>query len=1286
MKSTPTSPHGEYPGLILGLLRRKSGVDLLNYKQTTLGRRISRRLDELNLSDVGEYYMLLQDSEQEQHLLCQQMLIHVTSFFRDEKGFEDLCRQVIPDLIADKGLEHTVRVWVCGCSTGEEAYSIAICLHEHLEKLGNLSRVKIFASDVSEPVITKARQGLYSKQATEKISPERLETYFTATKEGYRIKPFIRDMCVFAVHNVLSDPPFAKIDLLTCRNLLIYFQPVLQKKVLATFSYAINPGGYLFLGKSETSGPSGSFESVNKSANIFVNRQPTTTFNQDSNRASNKPVVTQLNHLGNFMEKKDFQIAADELLLQKYVPVGVVVNESFDIVDFRGNTGFFIEPSPGIASFNVLKMVRKGLYYDLNELLNKVRTERVPVKRENIALEHEGKLLRITLEVQPLPSTREKYYLVMFQTVQSMLSGPVSGDGGDDARDLRILQLEQELVQSREQLRTLSEEQEAVNEEFQSANEELKSLNEELQTSQEEVISINEELMIRNKELAETNDQLTKATDYAESINNTINDALLVLDATMRIKSANATFYEKFHVLPQQTEGKLLFDLGNGQWDIAQLREQLLQVLPSKKPVSSFVVSNDFPMIGKKVMKLNARQIKGATKGDELILLAIDDITELTMANERIQEKQELLEVNEERQRLAIEATHYGIWDYEIKSDLLFLSKEAQQILSKDSISFPGWRGLLDGVASADLERVQSAFENAIESSSAGFFAEEYRLIDARNQSTRWVSNHGKAIFDEKGKIKRFTGIIGDITEQKVSENKLKEALARLDLALQAGQIGSWELRLSDMTLVTSGRCKANFGLPAQAELTYTILQNMILPEDRPQMQEAVQRALHLNEPYHCEYRIHWPDDSIHWIEASGTVQTDSQANPVAMIGVTTDITERKDVAQKLEYSEQHFKTLANSSPVMVGMSDAEGNFYFFNSVWQKYIGVSEAVLRGNKWTNYMHPDDLVGFADLQQSASARNARFQRDIRLRTMGKYRWVTCIAQPRFGADNKFAGYTMACTDIHDQRAANEELERRIEERTGALRDLNDDLQDRNRELKQFAYVTSHDLQEPLRKIKLFAGMLLAKESGDNTYHVDYLQKIEFSASRMIGLIHDLLNYSSIQDRATAFTPVDLSKIVHNVLADYDLLIQDKRAVISLGTLPTIDAVPSQINQLFYNLIGNSLKFSKSDSVPEISVTSAYLPQNEISDLGLNESQDYVKIVVSDNGIGFSPEYDERVFEIFQRLHDRNEYTGNGIGLALCKRIVVNHGGLILPFSEENCGARFEIILPDKQNLPN
>lgn len=1131
----------------LDILQQKSGVNFHHYKPTTLSRRIVRRMHLLNIESPDAYLAYLRDHEVEHHQLFRQLLIHVTSFFRDEPHFDFLCSEIIPRILESKSPTDTVRIWVCGCATGEEAYSIAICLFEHFSELYDLGRVKIFATDLSEAAISKARRAVYPFTSTTNVSEKRLQRFFNSHPGGWQVKSFIRDMCVFVNHNVLTDPPFANIDLVSCRNVLIYMQPVLQKKILSTFSYALRPNAYLFLGKSETGSGEGNFEPISKIYNIYINKQRNRKLSYPGLKpAQNDRDMNQ--DRPNVFDKKDFQKAADDILLAKYIPAGVVINELFDIVDFRGNTGFYIEPSPGIASFNVLKMVRKGLYYELQECLQKAKSERVFVKTEGIALEHDGKLLRISIEVQPLSNTKERFYLVLFHNVtppEPPTLGPE--DGINNTRDLRIHQLEQELMESREQLRALSEQQEATSEEFQSANEELKALNEELQTSQEELISTNEELTVRNKELNQLNYEVNVGREYADAINNTVNDALVVLDRSLRIKSANDSFYKIFDTTVRDTEGRLFHELGDGHWNQPALRLMLEEVLTQRRDIVNLEVKQAFQGLGKRTMKLNARKMLGDKDPEGLMLLMIEDVTEIRAA-----------------------------------------------------------------------------------------------------------------------------------------EKKLEETIARLDFAMSTGNIGSWELTVPGQVLTASDTCKANLGLPPEADLSYTRLQEIIVPGDREPVIEAIDLAVATHTSFNKEFRVEWPDGSWHWIYAVGKAIYDEAGKPISMIGVTADITLRKDLEQKLRYNEQHFRTLSNSAPVMIAMSGQSGLFNFYNKEWLRFTGKdADSPQSDNYWLDDIHPEDRSSFLELQNSALKARKRFNAEFRLRHNGKYRWISCNAIPRFEHDNSFAGYTMACMDINDQRMASEALEKLVEERTEALKDVNDELLDRNRELEQFAYVTSHDLQEPLRKIRMFISLLLGKDDGHSVEISDYLRKIEGSAGRMMGLIQDLLNYSSLQEKTREFIATDLNKILQTVLADFDLLIQEKEASLTLDPLPVIDAVPLQMRQLFYNLLSNALKFLKPGTKPRISITTDMLSADQVAAHNLNSKKSWTRITVADNGIGFSPEFSEKIFVLFQRVHADQQYKGNGIGLALCKRIVSNHDGVITVTSQEGEGARFEVILPLKQH---
>lgn len=291
----------------------------------------------------------------------------------------------------------------------------------------------------------------------------------------------------------------------------------------------------------------------------------------------------------------------------------------------------------------------------------------------------------------------------------------------------------------------------------------------------------------------------------------------------------------------------------------------------------------------------------------------------------------------------------------------------------------------------------------------------------------------------------------------------------------------------------------------------------------------------------------------------------------------------------------------------------------------------------------------------------------------------RYINFIYQAFTDADDTVEGIMVFCYDVSEMVLARKKIEETVRLRTAELLTINEELRQTNADLEQFASVASHDLQEPLRKIKLFANILVEKDDQKNKEYTEYLRRIEFSAKRMIGLIKDLLHYSSLQDRDQEFQRTDINKVVENVKNDFDQLIEEKQATISIGVLPVLEAVPLQMNQLFYNLVSNALKFSRPGVRPELNISSVLLTREESFALRLDPDKSYSKIILSDNGIGFGPEFADKIFVIFQRLHSRNNFVGNGIGLAICKKVVLNHGGLIIPHSEEGKGASFEIILP-------
>ena len=896
---------------LLVLLQERSGVDFTYYKQNTIRRRIARRMAIGKVGKLADYLNMLTGDKTEQQALFQDMLIPVTSFFRDPNTFEALSETVFPALFKNKSAEEPVRIWIAGCSTGEEAFSMAICLHEFLGEQSPDRQIQIFASDISEIAIKKARAGVYTKAEVQTLSDGQLSTYFTKTSGNYQVVKTIRDLCVFAVQNFLKDPPFSKIDLISCRNVLIYMDSFLQKKALSTFHYALRKNGFLLLGKSETASVvSDLFISFIRNEKIYTRKSvPGRFLPVAAERREDALVRKDKKTAKSETLQTDFRKTAEAMLLAKYTPASVIVNELMDVVHIHGAIAPFLEPPPGKPTFNLFKMAREGLGFELRNALHKAKTSPGSVIKTGIPVRIHGVQHLVTIEIVLLTNSVEPHFLILFTKAKTETASALNGDNLTavitNEAQLRIQQLENELAQTREDMRSITEDQEAANEELQSTSEELESsseemqsLNEELETSKEELQSSNEELVILNQELLDKQEQLNVARLYSEAIVTSIREPLVILDKTLRIKTANLAFYKKFNFTELETEDKLFFELENRQWDDQALQAQIEKIIPQRAKLEAFEITLKFPVLGERTMLLNARQVANENTVEPLILLAIEDIT-----------------------------------------------------------------------------------------------------------------------------------------ERKMAEQKLKT--------------------------------------------------------------------------------------------------------------------------------------------------------------------FSEA---------------------------------------------------------------------------------LEIKVKERTA-------DLQITNEKLQQFAHAASHDLQEPLRKIVTFSNRLQEKHEDEFSLEAKaYLSKIAGASARMSKLIQDLLNYSQLLNHEKLFAPTDLGATLENVLSDFELLIEQKQALITSGLLPSIEAIPLQMNQLFYNLISNALKFSSEGIPPVLAISSQFLTRDAISQYpALNPSITYCELIFKDNGIGFEQKYGQQVFVLFQRLNQPGDYHGTGIGLSLSKKIVEIHHGEIFVEATETNGAAFHIILPVKQFNP-
>ena len=751
---------------IFVLIRARTGQDFTLYKRSTIIRRIERRMGLHQLAVMDDYIRYLRENPSEIEILSKELLIGVTRFFRDPGSWDALLGKALSDLILSRPTGSMLRIWVVGCSTGEEAYSMSIMLQEHLEKLGRAGEIQfqIFATDTERESIDIARIGRYPINIEADVSTERLEKFFIKESGMYRIHPHLRESLIFAPQNIILDPPYTHLDIISCRNLLIYLSPELQRKLIMLFHYALNSGGILFLGCAESIGGYNIFfGTVDGKWKIFQKKDVSATAglpDQPSVFAVKSHAQMVRGESSASSKMHSLTTIAQQQLLELYAPPAVIITEDGDIVYFHGRTGKYLEPSPGKANLNIFAMARESLRYTLISLLRTAAAEKREVTAENVDMPTEdGNGTRhVRLKLHPISKHPERadLYLVVFEETAETKPPQDELEVPDQAaflQDNNLEVLKREIAETRSELKRAAEERQAsaeemtsMNEELQSANEELQSTNEELTTSKEELQSLNEELLTVNAELegkieafslsnddmqnllrateipmlfldsklrvrrftdaikpivslisndagrsiadlninlkgysfvndvqavldtlqfkekhVETTEgnwflmrimpyrtsenhingvvvtfneitaikelerSLKDAKSYAQNIVDTIQESLLVLNSSMQVVYANRSFYETFRVTPPETEGRLIYAIGNKQWNIPGLHQLLEDILPENAAFEGYKVEHDFPEIGRRIIRLNARKIESSK--ENLILLAMEDVT-----------------------------------------------------------------------------------------------------------------------------------------------------------------------------------------------------------------------------------------------------------------------------------------------------------------------------------------------------------------------------------------------------------------------------------------------------------------------------------------------------------------------------------------------------------------------------------------------------------------------------------------------------------------------------------
>ena len=648
---------------VMLILRSQTGHDFSLYKRTTVNRRIERRIGLHHMDNIAMYVRFLRENPQEVETLFNELLIGVTSFFRDPAAWEQLKAEALPALLAERTSVQTLRAWVTGCSTGEEAYSLAILFKEVLDslkpqKLAKSFTLQIFATDLDAHAIEKARAGEYLADIAADVSPERLSRFFVKTERGYRVATPIREMVIFAKQNLIMDPPFTKLDILSCRNLLIYLTPELQKKILPLFHYSLNPNGILFLGNSETVGGFADlFAALNGKSRTYRRLGAGL-----SAQAVDFPILFSSTREGKAQKAlkapENIQTLADSLLLQTYSPAAVLTNENGDILYISGRTGKYIEAAAGKVNWNILAMARKGLRYELMGVFQKTVRQKETVTLNNIAVGTNGGTQIINVTIQPIheKNALSGKVMIVFTDVVAPIIVKAGGKSSHvTKKSVRMDDLERELNHAHQEVQTIREEMQTSQEELKSANEELQSTNEELTTSKEEMQSMNEELQTVNNELQANLDELSHTNNDMKNLLDSTDIATLFLDNDLRVRRFTSQTSQITQLIPA--------DVGRPITDIAsallypQLADDAREVLRTLVKVDKQIATLDGSWFAARILPY--RTLENMIDG---VVITFSDITEIKklegkdkLVAELVIANKELAFQNEEKEKRAAE-------------------------------------------------------------------------------------------------------------------------------------------------------------------------------------------------------------------------------------------------------------------------------------------------------------------------------------------------------------------------------------------------------------------------------------------------------------------------------------------------------------------------------------------------------------------------------------------------------------------------------------------------------
>ena len=899
---------------IFRLLEFKTGTDFSLYKPSTVMRRIQKRLEALDLKNVDIYYRYITKHPKELDILFATVLIGVTEFFRDKEAF-NMLKKYVDEIVKNKKVGDRVRIWVPGCATGEEAYSITILLAEILKEDMAKYGIQIFATDVDEKAIRKGRRGVYPEQSVQNLPANILQKYFEPVEYGYEVKKYLRQLVLFSKHDVTADPPFVKLDLISCRNLLIYFNSDLQKEVLKIFHYALNKEGYLFLGKSESAGTSGMFQQANAKNKIYQKVAGAHSYTLKFSKFRSK-LIEDIEDSGEDVSEDNLSLTelAKETLYHTYEHPFVIINDQLQIKEVHGSVRLYLEVSAGGVNDNILKMINTELALDLRALLARVQKEGGVLASSIIKfnLFDQDHYVRIHVRQILHKVNKPGYYLVIFEKVDFDLKYSSIFDkelSTDEITNLKIEELEHELMVAREHLQTFTEELEtsneelqSLNEELQSANEELKSSNEELETSNEELQSANEELHTANSELRLTNQALTEKEEElkkskeelekSEQLYRTLAEnypgTIGILNRDLRLEFIAGEGLERFNISKMDVLGTKMFEKGSEPGEYMKIKKVFDSTFKGKDLSARFKYRNRSYVI-------NTIPLPGASGDIDKIMYVTQDVTDMDRLLSQLAE-------TEKRFRNLADTAPVMIWmastdkkcTYLNQQWLNFTGRSIKQSLGEDWMS---------SIHPDDREKCTNIYNVSFDTKKP--FTIECRL-KRQDGEYRWVSNTGIPRYEDE----HFLGFIGacsDIHEKRLAEDEIKTSMIYFRSMVDSIPQMAWTAQPDGQVNFFNEKWHEYTGLSGQSLLDDG-WKKIVHPHDSQKMEQKRAIAFKQGTLYENELRIKRADGTYRWHIVRALPVRNDKSEILMWVGTCTDIHDQKMV----EKNKDEFMNIAS--------------------------------------------------------------------------------------------------------------------------------------------------------------------------------------------------------------------------------------------------------------------------------------------------------------------------------------------------------------------------------------